>query len=142
MILPFAFVYFREKKKSSSLLFFLSRLFLFIRIFFFIFLFSHLFFISITIMSDRISDWISDHTSQFWPYFFFSFCLGMLQIGERVDHRGWLIGPKLFWPEVYHPACASSKFIWWVVITARTQVGQKFWNIFIGNEDDHRWTCD
>ena len=31
-----------------------------------------------------------------------------IQFGERVDHGGWLIGPKLFRPEAY-PACSSSK---------------------------------
>ena len=31
-----------------------------------------------------------------------------IQLGERVGHEGWLIGPKLFRPEAY-PACASSK---------------------------------
>ena len=30
------------------------------------------------------------------------------QFGEKVDHGGWLIGPKLFRPEPY-PACVSSK---------------------------------
>ena len=33
---------------------------------------------------------------------------------DKVDdmvagHGRWLIGPKLFRPEAYHPACASSK---------------------------------
>ena len=40
----------------------------------------------------------------------------MLQFGEReLVTWGRLIGPKLFWPEAYHLACASSKlceFIW------------------------------
>ena len=31
-----------------------------------------------------------------------------IQFGERVGHRGWLLGPKLFRPEAF-PACASSK---------------------------------
>ena len=31
-----------------------------------------------------------------------------IQFGERVGHRGWLIGPKLFRPEAYL-ACVSSK---------------------------------
>ena len=31
-----------------------------------------------------------------------------IQYGERVGHRVWLIGPKLFRPKAY-PACASSK---------------------------------
>ena len=30
------------------------------------------------------------------------------QFGEKVGHRGWLIGPKLFRPEPY-PTCVSSK---------------------------------
>ena len=30
------------------------------------------------------------------------------QFGTRIGRGGWLIGPKLFRPEVY-PACASSK---------------------------------
>ena len=32
-----------------------------------------------------------------------------IQFGERVGHGGWLIGPKLFWPEAYL-ACTSSVY--------------------------------
>ena len=32
-----------------------------------------------------------------------------IHFGERVGHRGWLIGPKLFRPKAYL-ACASCKF--------------------------------
>ena len=33
----------------------------------------------------------------------------------------WLIGPKKFWPEAFHPPCASSKlfkFIWFIISIA------------------------
>ena len=43
-----------------------------------------------------------------------------IRFGERVGHKGWLNGPKLFRLEAYHPTCASSmlcKLISFAVLT-------------------------
>ena len=37
------------------------------------------------------------------------------QFDERVGHGGWLIGPKLFWPEAF-PTCVSSKLSQFIIL--------------------------
>ena len=54
-----------------------------------------------------------DQISQFWPNFTiptkFHNLVNLLQFGEIIGHRGWLIGPKLFRRHEAYPACASAK---------------------------------
>ena len=41
-----------------------------------------------------------------------------IQLGERVGHGGWLIGPKLFRPEAY-PTCASFKLCEFILVVLK-----------------------
>ena len=55
---------------------------------------------------DKVADMFADIVAKKGTYF------GKkkkgTQFGERVGHRGWLIGPKFFRPKAY-PTCMSSK---------------------------------
>ena len=47
------------------------------------------------------------------------------QLGERVGHGGWLIGPKLFRPEAY-PAGTSSKLCEFITMYSEVVVLCRF----------------
>ena len=58
---------------------------------------------------DKVADMMADMVADIEVDMVADIDINMeIQFGERDGPGGWLIGPKLFWPEAY-PACASSK---------------------------------